>query len=224
MAKLSLWPGGESPKNHSDRSAAGRALAVRLRRYAARDTLVLALPRGGVPVAAEIARELDARLDVFLVRKLGAPNQPELAIGAIATGGIRLLNHEIIATLRIDAETLAGITAAEERELARREARYRAGRPRLDVAGATIVLVDDGAATGASMRVALEALRPQLPRWITVALPVAAPEVVHALASLCDDLVCLVQPSDLQNISRWYDDFQPVSDDEVRALLARETR
>lgn len=209
---------------YRDRRTAGLALAQRLRRYAGPDTLVLALPRGGVPVAAEIARALQAALDVFLVRKLGAPGQPELAIGAIASGSIRLLNHEIIAALQIDAATVARITADEERELARRDACYRAGRAQLNLGGATVVLVDDGAATGASMRVALQALRQQQPRWITVALPVAAPDVCRTLAALCDDLVCPSQPNDLRGVGRWYEDFTATSDDEVRAIMAHADR
>ncbi|MFN2460458.1 MAG: phosphoribosyltransferase [Candidatus Velthaea sp.] len=203
----------------ADRGAAGRALAERLTRYAGARTVVLALPRGGVPVAAPIARALAAPLEVFLVRKLGVPAEPELAMGAIASGGVRILNRDVIEELRIDAATVARVAAAEERELARRERAYRTGRARVTLAGATAIVVDDGAATGATMRVAVRAIRASGPAALVVALPVAVPEICRALRSVADDVVCLLEPVRLGGVGRWYERFEEVRDDDVRTLL-----
>lgn len=206
-----------------DRESAGQALAERLaQRHPGGDTLVLALPRGGVPVAWEIARRLGAELDILLVRKLGTPGQPELAAGAIASGGVRVLNPEVVDGLRISEDQLDRIADAEQRELERREQLYRGDRARPEVSGRTVILVDDGVATGATMRAAIQALRQQNPARIVVAVPVAAPDTARRLEREADELVCLATPSPFYAIGQWYRDFNQVGDDEVRRLLSDE--
>jgi predicted phosphoribosyltransferase len=204
-----------------DRRAAGQALASRLASYADRaDILVLALPRGGVPVAFEVARTLGAPLDVFLVRKLGAPGHEELALGAIASGGVRVLNDDLVRRLRITPSEIAEVTAREERELGRREAAYRGSRPRVPVAGRTVILVDDGLATGASMKAAVAALRAEQPARVVVAVPVAAADTCDELRRDVDDVVCAATPEPFVAVGAWYEDFAQTSDEEVRRLLA----
>jgi putative phosphoribosyl transferase len=203
-----------------DRVTAGRALAEALEKhYAGKDVLVLALPRGGVPVAYEVAAGLHASMDILLVRKLGAPGQRELAAGAIASGGVQVLNQGVIDSLRISREALARITQDEGRELQRRERLYRGTKERPPVAGRSVILVDDGVATGATMRAAIAALRKQHPERIVVAVPVAAADTVRILEREADEVVCLATPAPFLAIGRWYDNFQQVSDDEVRELL-----
>ncbi|WP_408890071.1 phosphoribosyltransferase [Myxococcus faecalis] len=205
-----------------DRSTAGRALARLLRHHAHRpDTRVLALPRGGVPVAYEVARALGAPLDVFIVRKLGTPGHEELAMGAIATGGTRVLNPEVIDELGITSAQLDAVTAHETRELQRREVSYRQGRPALDVHGCDVILVDDGLATGSTMRAAVAALRLRHPSHITVAVPVAPPDTCDALAPLVDEMVCARTPEPFGAVGLWYRHFDQTSDEEVQDLLAR---
>lgn len=204
----------------ANRSDAGKQLAAKLLRYAGPETQVLALPRGGVPVAYEVARALHAPLDVFIVRKLGAPGREELAIGAIASGGVRVLNDETIDALGISASDIHDIAGRELLELDRREAAYRAGRGALDVKGKTIILIDDGLATGASMQAAILALRRAGPVRIVAAVPVAPEETCRMLARFADEIVCLAMPRPFRGVGAWYDDFRQVSDDEVRALLA----
>jgi predicted phosphoribosyltransferase len=206
----------------SDRAQAGRLLAERLRAYAKRDdVIVLALPRGGVPVAFEVARALDAPLDVFLVRKLGVPGHEELAFGAIAPGGTRVLNTPLIERLGLTAERIEAIDATERRELERRQRVYRDGRPPPDVAGRTVIVVDDGLATGSTMQAAVEAIRQDDPAQVVVAVPVADPGVCEALGTLADEVVCLSMPRPLRAVGAWYEAFSQTSDDEVRALLER---
>jgi erythromycin esterase-like protein/predicted phosphoribosyltransferase len=208
-----------------NRAEAGRLLAERLREYAGRDdVIVLALPRGGVPVAFEVARALDAPLDVFLVRKLGVPGHEELAFGAIATGGTRVLNRQLIESLGLPNEWIEAIDAKERRELERREAVYREGRPPPDVAGRTVILVDDGLATGSTMLAAVHAIRQDDPAKVVVAVPVADPEVCNELGTVADEVVCLSTPQPLRAVGAWYEDFSQTSDDEVRRLLARARR
>jgi predicted phosphoribosyltransferase len=205
-----------------DRHEAGRLLADKLSAHAGRpDVLVLALPRGGVPVGYEVARALRAPLDVFLVRKLGVPGHEELAMGAVATGGVRVLNADIVGALGIPASMIDATTAEEREELARRERLYRGDRPFPDVHGRTVLLVDDGLATGASMHAAIAALRPQQPARIVVAVPTAAPDICDELRAEVDDLVCALTPQPFHSVGLWYDDFSPTTDDEVRDLLAR---
>jgi predicted phosphoribosyltransferase len=203
-----------------DRIEAGRVLAGLLRRYA-RDpnVIVLALPRGGVPVAFEVARELDAPLDVFLVRKLGMPGHEEYAIGAIASGGVRVINEEAVQAFRITDIELSAVTAEEAAELERRERRYRGDRPPPRIAGRTVILVDDGLATGYSMRAAVAALRQQGPARIVIAVPVAAPETCRELGAEVDDIVCAITPEPFQAVGLWYVDFEQTSDEEVHDLL-----
>lgn len=206
----------------ADRTAAGRALADALQaRYRDVNALVLALPRGGVPVAFEVARRLNAELDLMLVRKLGAPGQPELAAGAIASGGVRVLNQSVIDGLGIREADLARVASEEQRELERRDRLYRGDRPHPQVAGRKVILIDDGVATGATMRAAIAALRAQQPQEVVVAVPVAAEETVDVLSREADDVVCLATPSPFWAIGQWYRDFNQVSDDEVRRLLER---
>jgi predicted phosphoribosyltransferase len=204
-----------------DRRHAGRVLAERLAHLAGRpDLLVLALPRGGVPVAYEVAAALGAPLDVFLVRKLGVPGHEELAMGAVAAGGVRILNEPLLRELRVAPAALEEVTAAEQQELARRERLYRAGRPPLDVRGRTVILVDDGLATGASMQAAIEALRRLGPARVVVAVPTAAADTCALLAPEVDEIVCAVTPEPFYAVGLWYADFSQTDDDEVRELLA----
>lgn len=205
-----------------DRVEAGQRLAEQLTAYADRtDLIVLGLPRGGVPVAYEIAQALHAPLDVYVVRKLGVPSQPELAMGAIATGGIRVLNEEVVTSLAIPESLIAAVVAKEQGEAERRERLYRGDRPPLDIAGKTVILVDDGVATGATMRVALKALRSQKPAKLIVAVGVAPPETCEALAQEADEVVCLIRPVGFWAVGFWFDDFTPTSDNEVRTLMAQ---
>jgi putative phosphoribosyl transferase len=203
-----------------DRREAGQVLAHRLAGYARQpDVIVLALPRGGVPVGAEVARALDVPLDVLLVRKLGVPGQEELAMGAIASGGMSVLNPEVVEGLHIPQRVIAEVVAAEQRELARRERAYRDDRPPPDVRGQTVILVDDGLATGSSMRAALAALRTQAPARLVVGIPVAAGPVCDALRHEADQVVCVLTPDPFYAVGLWYEDFSQISDDDVRRLL-----
>jgi len=208
---------------YRDRVDAGRQLAALLRDFAHRDDLlVLGLPRGGVPVAHEVARALGAPLDVFVVRKLGLPGHDELAMGAIASGGVRLVNDDVVNTFGVTADEIARVAAREERELERRERLYRGdGRPPPVVTGRTVLLVDDGLATGASMRAAVEALRAQHPKAIVVAVPVAPAESCDVLRGVADDVVCALTPEPFDAVGLWYDDFRQTTDEEVHELLAR---
>jgi predicted phosphoribosyltransferase len=181
--------------------------------------LVLGLPRGGVPVAAEVARALGAPLDVLLARKLGVPEQPELAMGAVAAGGVRVLHQAVVDALAIPPEMIDAVAAREGAEVARRELSYRAGRPSLDVAGRTVVVVDDGLATGSTMRAAVAALRAQRAARIVVAVPVGARETCQQLAEEADEVVCARTPASFHAVGQWYDDFTQTTDDEIRALL-----
>jgi putative phosphoribosyl transferase len=203
-----------------DRADAGRALAAELGHLAGMPgLLVLGLPRGGVPVAAEVARALDAPLDVFLARKLGVPQQPELAMGAVAAGGVRVLHQAVVDALAIPPEVIDAVAAREGAEVARREQSYRGGRPPLDVAGRTVVVVDDGLATGSTMRAAVAALRAQRPARVVVAVPVGARETCLQLTGEADDVVCARMPAAFHAVGQWYDDFTQTTDDEIRALL-----
>jgi predicted phosphoribosyltransferase len=203
-----------------DRSDAGRRLAAKLGEYAGRnDVVVLALPRGGVPVGAEVARALGAPLDVFLVRKLGVPGHEELAMGAIASGGVRVLNQDVLDQLRIAPKWVDVVAAQELEELTRREAAYRDGRPAPDVRGKTVILVDDGLATGASMKAAVAALRERGPARIVAAVPVGARETCQELAELADEVVCAETPDPFFAVGSWYVDFDQTTDAEVRELL-----
>ena len=210
---------------YKDRSEAGRRLATQLDGYAGRaDVLVLALPRGGVPVAFEVARALEAPLDVFLVRKLGVPGHEELAMGAIASGGVRVLNQEVLRHLRISREAVDAVAADELRELERRERAYRGGRPPPDVRGKTAILVDDGLATGSTMLAAASALREQQPARIVVAVPVSAPQTCDEYRMGVDEIVCALTPEPFHAVGQWYEDFSQTTDEEVRELLARAER
>ncbi|KIG13105.1 Phosphoribosyl transferase domain protein [Enhygromyxa salina] len=208
-----------------DRSAAGRALANALAcHYANKNALVLALPRGGVPVAFEIAGRLGATLDIMLVRKLGVPGQPELAAGAIASGGVRVLNPDVIRGLGVSEQALEQVAAAEQRELERRERSYRGDRPRPTVTGRIVILVDDGVATGATMRAAIAAVRGQHPARVVVAVPVGSADTVRALEQQADHVICLATPSPFWAVGQWYQDFNQVEDEQVRQLLVETER
>lgn len=202
-----------------DRGEAGRQLVTKLTAYAGSDARVLALPRGGVPVGYEVARALQIPLDVFIVRKIGAPGREELAMGAIASGGIRVLNDETIAMLGVTPEVIEQITNREIRELRRREDTYRGSLPAHDVRDRTVILVDDGLATGASMYAAILALRKRSPKAIVVAVPVAPADTCAALGRFVDDLIVLALPQPFRGVGAWYADFSQISDDEVRRLL-----
>ena len=211
------------PERFRNRTDAGRQLAEKLAAYANRaDVLVLALPRGGVPVAFELARAFGAPLDVFLVRKLGVPGYEELAMGAVATGGVRVLNDEIVRGLGISEHEIDAVVARELRELSRRDRLYRGDRPPSDVAGRTVILVDDGLATGATMQAAVQALRQQQPGRIVAAVPTASPDTCQVLKAEADDVICAITPEPFFAVGHWYDDFTQTTDDEVRELLARQ--
>ena len=203
-----------------NRVEAGQLLAARLKRFIGRrGLLVLGLPRGGVPVATEVARALGAPLDVFIVRKLGVPGHPELAMGAIASGGIQVLNTEVIEMLGIGRESIVAVAAAEAVELERREREYRGSRPTPDFHGATVILVDDGVATGSTMRAAVEALRRLKPTAIVVAAPVMSRQAKAMLARAADACECVSTPEPFLGVGVWYEDFTQVSDQEVTGLL-----
>lgn len=206
-------------KNRID---AGRRLAARLNAYAHRtDVLVLGLPRGGVPVAFEVGQALDAPLDVFVVRKLGVPGHEELAMGAIASGGVRVLNDNVVGPLRIPNDVIEWVSARERAELERREQAYRGDRGALDVRGHTVILVDDGLATGSTLRAAIQALKKLQPARIVVAVPVAARSACLELRALVDEMVCVETPEPFGAVGLWYQDFTQTSDTEVHDLLAR---
>jgi putative phosphoribosyl transferase len=208
-------------KNRTD---AGRKLAARLAHYRDRgDVLVLALPRGGVPVAYEVAKELKAPLDVFLVRKLGVPGHEELALGAIAAGGVRVISEDLVNYLGIPDGVIDAIAAREQRELERRARAYREDRPLPDVKDHIVILIDDGLATGSTMRAAVASLRLLKPKRIVVAVPVSSPETCDELRSEVDEIVCAVTPQNFQGVGLWYEDFSQTSDEEVRELLKRAT-
>jgi putative phosphoribosyl transferase len=203
-----------------NRHDAGRRLAPKLAEYRSRrGALVLALPRGGVPVGYEIALALGLPLDAFEVRKLGVPGHSELAMGAIGSGGAIYLNEALIESLGIPPDLVSAVAAREQRELERRDALYRDGRPQVEVAGKTVILVDDGLATGASMHAAVAALRRRLPARVVIAVPVAPAQSCRELRAVADEVVCLLTPPSFYAVGSWYDDFRQVGDDEVRGLL-----
>jgi len=208
-----------------DRADAGRQLARRLTAYAnRRDVLVLGIPRGGVPVAFEVAQALHAPLDILLVRKLGTPGQKELAMGAIASGGIRIVNQELVAELGITEDQLAEVIAAQEAELHRREQLFRGSRPDISAQGRIIILVDDGIATGSSMRAAIDALRTLQPKKIVVAVPVAPSQADLQIKGVADEFVCVLKPDWFFGIGKFYEDFSQTEDSEVQALLQHAAR
>ena len=205
-----------------DRFDAGRVMASKLGEFSGRnDVVVLALPRGGVPVGYEVAQALRAPFDVFVVRKLGTPGQEELAMGALASGGVTVLNREVIQALGIPRQTINAVVAREERELERREREYRGQRPAASVRGRTAILVDDGLATGSSMRVAAKALRKEAAAEIVVAVPVASPSTCAEFETEVDRVVCAITPEAFWAVGQWYRDFSQTTDEEVRDLLAR---
>lgn len=210
------------PLPFRDRFEAGRVLADRLLVYARRaDTLVLALPRGGVPVAFEVARVLQAPLDILLVRKLGVPGNEELAMGAIASGGVRVMNDDVVTELGLGEQDIAGVAEQEADEIARRERAYRGVAPSQSVGDRTVILVDDGLATGATMRAAARAVRLQGPAMLIIAVPVAAGTTCDAIRAEADEVVCAETPAPFHAVGLWYRDFSQTTDDEVRALLDR---
>ena len=209
------------PQAFADRREAGRVLAGALKQYAGRDdVIVLALPRGGVPVAFEVAAALDVPLDVFLVRKLGTPGHAELAMGAIASGGIQVLNDDVIKWLGISPDQIETVAAREREELARRDAAYRHGGPLPSLAGRVVILVDDGLATGSTMRAAVQAVKQQSPARVIVAVPVGAAETCQELRAHADEVVCSRTPFPFSAVGLWYVDFDQTSDAEVSALLS----
>ena len=209
----------ETITRFADRHAAGRELAGHLHRFASQDPVVLGLARGGVPVAYEVARALDAPLDVLVVRKIGAPGNPEYGIGAIAEGNVRVLSPEAVRHLLISAEELEAAVAREQAELDARVRRYRRGRPAVEVKGRTAIVVDDGLATGGTARAALRAVRARGPRKLVLAVPVGAPETVESLREEADEVICLLQPELMWAVGLWYEHFEPTSDAEIAKLL-----
>lgn len=213
-----------STRPFADRTEAGALLAERLTAYRDRDdVVVLGLPRGGVPVAREVARGLGVPFDVYVVRKLGVPGHEELAMGAIATGGVRLLNHDVVDALGIPMHVIDAVAAREQQELERREQAYRGDRGPITLTNKTVILVDDGLATGSTMRAAVKAARQQQPARVIVAVPVGAVSTCADLADVADDVVCVRTPDPFVAVGLWYRDFTPTSDHEVRSLLGNET-
>lgn len=211
-----------SPRLFRDRTEAGRLLAARLEKYAGQPgVVVLALPRGGVPVAYEVARALHAPMDVFVVRKLGIPGHEELAMGAVATGGVRVLNDQVVKAVGIPDYMIDAVANWETEELKRRERLYRGDSPPPDVRGKTVILVDDGLATGSTMLAAVRALRQQGPARIVVAVPVAAPDTCELVKAHVDEIVCAATPEPFYAVGLWYRDFSQTTDEEVRELLER---
>jgi len=206
---------------YQNRAGAGRALALRLGAYVGQeDILVLALPRGGVPVACEVAKSLNAELDVYLVRKLGVPGHEELAMGAIAEGGVRVLNDQVVDYLHISSSVIEGVAKAEQQELERRAHLYRRDRPAAVIEGRTVILIDDGLATGSTMRAAA-ALRRQRPARVIVAVPVAAADTCEEFRELVDETICAATPEPFYAVGAWYEDFSQTSDEEVQEILER---
>jgi predicted phosphoribosyltransferase len=215
----------EAQPRFADRADAGRQLARLLERYSGRsDTIVLALPRGGVPVAFEIAAALRAPLDVLTVRKLGLPHRPELAMGAIASGGVCVLNDRLIEAYAVSEDVLAKVARREAREIVRREREYRGRGPAPELRERVVILVDDGLATGATMRAAVLAVRERHPASIVVAVPVAPQETCSQLRGVADEVVCAVVPSPFRAVGLWYEDFEQVTDAQVRGLLRQAAR
>jgi predicted phosphoribosyltransferase len=205
----------------ADRHAAGRALAERMNQFAGRtDVVVLALPRGGVPVAYQVAQALHVPLDVFVVRKLGVPGHEELAMGAIASGDVRVLNQEVLDWYRLSDADVDAVARHERAELERREQLYRGGRPLTPIEGRIVILIDDGLATGSTMRAAVEAVRRLNPSRIVVAVPVGAQDTCEQFRQIADDVVCVLSPASFSAVGQWYQDFSQTTDDEVRHLLA----
>jgi predicted phosphoribosyltransferase len=215
----------QEPRPFRNREQAGRALAERLKPYANRqDVLVLALPRGGLPVGAEVAAALRAPLDVFVVRKLGTPGQPELAMGAIASGGVRVLNDDVVQVLNVKSDAIDHVAAVEQQELQRRERLYRAGRPFPSIADQIVILVDDGLATGSTMRAAVKAVRQHRPSRVVVAVPAGAAETCEDFRHEADEVECVIAPEAFNAVGAWYEEFPQISDDEVREILERSSR
>ena len=209
------------PVRYANRREAGAVLAGRLRDFAGRtDVVVLGLPRGGIPVAFEVAKALNAPLDVFVVRKLGLPGHPELAMGAIASGGVRVLNDNLLQQLHVPMSAIDAVARAEQAELERRERAYRGARPPIPLEGRVVILVDDGLATGATMRAAVLAVRRALPSQIVVAVPVGARETCSAMNEVADDVVCARMPEPFTAVGLWYENFEQTTDEEVRRLLS----
>ena len=212
----------ESTRPFSDRREAGVELASKLRQYAGRnDVVVLALPRGGVPVAFEVAESLDAPLDIFLVRKLGMPGHPEYAMGAIASGGVRVLSEDVVRAYNIPQSAIDLIARKEQEELERREREYRRGAALTDLRGRVIILVDDGLATGSTMKAAVQAVRLHRPARVVVAVPVGAPSTCEEFADVTDETVCARTPEPFSAVGQWYRDFSQTTDEEVQTLLRR---
>jgi len=220
-----MWTDSDDDRPFEDRRAAGRALAAELQHYANRDdVLVLALPRGGVPVAFEVAQALGAPLDLFLVRKLGTPGHRELAMGAIASGGVRVLNDDVVRWYGITNADIDAVAREEQRELERRESAYREGREAAPVDGRTVILIDDGLATGSTMRAAVQAVRLRRPARVVVAVPVGAPQTCDELSAIADEVVCARTPEPFAAVGQWYRDFDQTTDQEVRDLLRAHAR
>lgn len=215
----------QTPRPFRNREQAGRMLAERLKHYANRsNVVVLALPRGGVPVAVEVAAALRAPLDVFVVRKLGAPQQPELAMGAIASGGVRVLNDEVVQVLNLSNDAIERVAQVEQHELERRERLYRDNRSFPDLQDQVAILIDDGLATGSTMRAAVRAVRRHRPGKIVVAVPAAAAETCDEFRNEVDEIVCVITPEAFHAVGRWYEEFPQTTDEEVRDLLAKSSR
>ena len=211
-------------RRYADRREAGAVLAGHLREFAGRDVVVLGLPRGGIPVACEVAMALRAPLDVFVVRKLGLPGHPELAMGAIASGGVRVLNDELIRQLRVPYAAIDAVARTEQIELERRERAYRGARPPIPIEGRVVILVDDGLATGSTMKAAVQAVKQRNPARVVVAVPVGARETCEELSRAADEVICARTPEPFSAVGQWYLDFDQTTDEEVGDLLRAHAR
>jgi putative phosphoribosyl transferase len=218
-----VTPNLDRPQPYEDRRHAGRVLAQHLQHLKGPHTVVLALPRGGVPIGHEIARVLDAPLDVFLVRKLGLPGHRELAMGAIASGGVRVLNEPVVALYRLPSSVIDTVAREEQIELERRERTYREGRTPVALRDRIVLLIDDGLATGSTMKAAVEAVRKHRPARIVVAVPVGSPDTCREFSDVADEIVCARAPESFSAVGQWYRDFSQTSDEEVRQLLREHT-
>lgn len=209
----------------NDRTDAGKRLAAKLSEYANReDVLILALPRGGVPVAFEVAKELNVKMDVFIVRKLGVPGNEELAMGAIASGNISVLNEDVVRSFGIPQKVIDEVATKERKELERREHMYRGNHPAPKISGSTVILIDDGLATGATMRAAVAAVKTKNPAKVIVAVPVAAPDTCSFFGNEVDEVICVATPEPFYGVGAWYEDFSQTTDKEVIELLDRATK
>ncbi len=218
---MTFFSGSQSTERFEDREEAGRLIGGMLEKYGGEDVILLGLPRGGVPVAYAAAKVIDAPMDIFQVRKLGTPGHEELAMGAIASGGVKVLNDEVLRSINVSDEEIESVARKEQEELERRDQKYRGDRPMPRIEGRTVILVDDGLATGSSMRAVVKAIKTLNPAKIVVAVPVAAPEVCEQFTQIVDEVICVRTPTPFQAVGLWYENFGQTTDEEVTEILGK---